>query len=216
MTRRGMAGLKGVMGAKRVKREKRGAEVKRRTGMEGGTEAVVVKTNRPQACPSCRSLFDLLCQRTRKKEGEKEDGKKEKGWEKEEEGKKEGKEGGGNMNVRFVSHSLLPPLQHERDERANQRAAVGATERTAEKAMERTAETAVVVVQVVEVAEEKDKLQHCWHRQHRWCSLQHLTRGIVYVNHITLHPLYTPFIHLRYHIDIYVHPLYMYIHHIYT
>jgi hypothetical protein len=183
--------LKGVMGVKRVKREKRGAaEVKRRTGLAGGTEAVVVKTNRPQACPSCRSLFDLLCQRTRKKEGEKEDGKKEKGWEKEEEGKKEGKEGGGNMNVRFVSHSLPPPPQHAR---ATQRAAVGATERTAEKA--------VVVAQVVEVAEEKDKLQHCWHRQHRWCSLQHSTRGIVYVFHhivytLYTHPLYTPFIHL--------------------
>jgi hypothetical protein len=174
---------------KRAKRVKlRGAEVKRRTGMKGGTEAVVVKTNRPQACPSCRSLSDLLCRRTRKKEGEKADGKKEEG------GKKEGKEGGGNMNVRFVSHSLLPPLQHERDERANQRAAVGATERTAE--------TAVVVAQVVEVAEEKDKLQHCWHRQHRWCSLQHSTRGIVYVNPITLPYLHlcTPVIHVYTHI----------------
>ena len=28
--------------------------------------------------------------------------------------------------------------------------------------------------------------------------------------------LYTPFIHLRYHMYTYVHPLYMYIHHIYT
>ena len=39
-----------------------------------------------------------------------------------------------------------------------------------------------------------------------------------YVNPLfyTLYTLYTPFIHLHYHIYTYVHPLYMYIHHIYT
>ena len=31
-----------------------------------------------------------------------------------------------------------------------------------------------------------------------------------------VYTLYTPFIHLHYHIYTYVHPLYMYIHHIYT
>ena len=37
---------------------------------------------------------------------------------------------------------------------------------------------------------------------------------IAYILYI--HPLYTPFIHISYHIYAYAHPLYMYIHHIYT
>ena len=71
----------------------------------------------------------------------------------------------------------------------------------------------------VEVDESKILCMSCGNDGKFKCPKNHGDEFVVwkcrYVNPL-FYTLYTPFIHLHYHIYTYVHPLHMYIHHIYT